>query len=573
MATASKDLPTVAEVIAQTLKRHGIDIIFSQSLPSAVALACEDIGIRQFTYRTENAGGAMADGFARAANHAAVVLAQNGPAATLLVAPLTEAQKASIPVVALIQDVNRPQTDRNAFQDADHIGMFQSCTKWVRRITESDRISDYLDMAFTQATTGRPGPVVLMLPADLLLERIKTPIKRKAQLASVPLDRFCADPARIAEAAALIAKAKNPLVVAGGGVHLSKATAEVAALQSKLHLPVMTTVMGKGSVDENHPLSLGVAAYNLGNLSPARDLRSIIERADVVLLIGTRTNQNGTDSWQLYPDGARYIHIDVDGTEIGRNYEALRLVGDAKLTLAALIEALDGKLKPRPAVEKEIANARKTFAEVIAPVIHANQSPLRPERLMADIAQVLTPETIVVADASYSTLWVACYLRALLPGMRFITPRGLAGLGWGMPMAIGAKLARPNSPVVCVVGDGGFGHVWSELETCKRTKVPIVLTVLNNGVLAYQKDAEDVKFGRHSSACYFSPVDHAAVARACGLKGVRIERAADYLPALKEALASNETTLLDVITDADAFPPITFFDGALQKVRAVREGK
>ncbi len=573
MASKLQELPTVAEVVAQTLARHGVDIIFSQSLPSAVALACEDLGIRQFTYRTENAGGAMADGFARMANHAAVVLAQNGPAATLLVAPLCEAQKASIPVVALIQDVNRNQTDRNAFQDADHIAMFSGVTKWVRRVAEADRIADYMDMAFTQATSGRPGPVVLMLPADMLLERTTRPVTRKAALASVPLDRFCADPARIKEAAALIASAKHPLIVAGGGVHLSQASAEVEALQSRLHLPVMTTVMGKGCVDESHPLSLGVAAYQLGKLSPARDLKGIIQRADVVLLIGTRTNQNGTDSWQLYPDGARYIHIDVDGTEIGRNYEALRLVGDAKLTLAALTAELDGKMKPRPAIEKEIAAARKTHAEVIAPVLHSNASPLRPEKLMADIAQVMTPETIVVADASYSTLWVACYLRALLPGQRFITPRGLAGLGWGLPMAIGAKLARPDAPVVCVVGDGGFGHVWSELETLKRTGVAVVLTVLNNGVLAYQKDAEDVKFGRHSSACRFSPVDHAAVARACGLVGVRIERASDYLTALREALASKEAVLLDVVTDPEAYPPITFFEGALEKVRAAREGK
>ncbi len=572
MPQATREPPTVAQVIATTLRRHGIGIIFSQSLPTAVALACEDIGIRQYTYRTENAGGAMADGFARTANQAAVVLAQNGPAATLLVPPLTEALKASIPVVALIQDVNRPQADRNAFQDADHIAMFTGVTKWVRRVTEPDRIADYLDMAFTQACTGRPGPVVLMLPADVLLEKTKTPVTRTARLSAIPLDRFCADPARIEDAAKLIAGAKNPLVVAGGGVHLSRATAEVAALQSKLHLPVMTTVMGKGAVDESHPLSMGVAAYNLGKLSPARDLKGIIERADVVLLIGTRTNQNGTDSWQLYPDRARYIHIDVDGTEIGRNYEALRLVGDAKLTLQALIAKLEGKCKPRPALEKEIAAARKTHLQVIAPVLHSNASPLRPEKLMADIAEMMTPETIVVADASYSTLWVACYLRSLLPGQRFITPRGLAGLGWGLPMAIGAKLARPSAPVVCVVGDGGFGHVWSELETVKRTSVPIALTVLNNGVLAYQKDAEDVKFGRHSSACRFAPVDHAAVARACGLKGIRIERAADYLPALTEALASKETTLLDVVTDPEAYPPITFFEGALERVRAEREG-
>ena len=565
--------PTVAQVIAQALKRHGVEVIFSQSLPTAVALAVEDIGIRQFTYRTENAGAAMADGFARMTNHASVVLAQNGPAATLLVAPLAEALKTSIPVVALVQDINRPHTDRNAFQDLDHNALFSGVTKWVRRVTEAERVADYIDMAFTMATSGRPGPVVLMLPADLLLETVKAAPKRHAVLGHIPLDRVTADPGRIVEAAKLLASARHPLVVAGGGVHLSAASAEVTALMTDCHLPVMTTVMGKGAVDEHRALSLGVAGYNLGRLSPARYLRPIIEQADVVLLIGTRTNQNGTDSWQLYPDGARYIHIDIDGTEVGRNYEALRLVGDARLTLQALLAELKGKRKPQPALEQQIAAARRKHEGDIAPVLHSNQSPLRPERLMADLQQVLTPETIVVADASYATLWVACYLRSLLPGQRFITPRGLAGLGWGLPLAIGAKVAHPKSPVLCVVGDGGFGHVWSELETCRRTNTPVVLTVLNNGVLGYQKDAEDEKFGRHTGACYFHPVDHAAIARACGCRGVRIENAADYLPAVREALAFNGATLLDVVTDPQAYPPITFFDGALEKVRAEREGK
>jgi acetolactate synthase-1/2/3 large subunit len=190
---------------------------------------------------------------------------------------------------------------------------------------------------------------------------------------------------------------------------------------------------------------------------------------------------------------------------------------------------------------------------------------------MADMQQVLTPDTIVVGDASYSTVWVASYLRALRTGMRFLTPRGLAGLGWGLPIALGAKAANPSSPVLCVTGDGAFGHVWSELETARRTKTPVVVTVLNNGVLAYQKDAEVVKFGRHTAACIFTPVDHAQIARACGCRGVSIRKAEDYLPALREALASNETTVLDVDTDPEAYPPITLFDEKLDTMRAERK--
>jgi acetolactate synthase-1/2/3 large subunit len=560
---------TVAQAIASALARHGVDVLFSQSLPSAVLLAAEDLGLRQYTYRTENAGAAMADGYARLSGRAAVVTAQNGPAATLLVPGLAEALKSSVPVVALVQDVNRDQTDRNAFQDLDHLALFQSCAKWIRRVNEPSRATDYVDMAFAAATSGRPGPAVLLLPADLLLQRSGPDTSRRADLGRFPLDRALPGPDRLDAAAERLAAAKKPLIFAGGGVHLSGAVNELAALQEKAQIPVATTVMGKGSVDERHPLSLGVAGNTLGRLSPGYHLLDRIRTADLILLVGTRTAQNGTDSWTAFSPDAQFIHLDVDPGEIGRNYEALRLVGDAKLTLAALSERIR---RPSPSAEADralIAEARRRHQADMEPVLGSDCSPVRPERLMRDLQEVLTPETIVVADASYSTVWVASYLRALAPGMRFITPRGIAGLGWGLPLAMGAKTARPASPVICVVGDGGFAHVWSELETCRRTGTSVVLTVLNNGVLGYQKDAEDVKFGRHTSACYFEPVDHAAIARACGCSGIRVERPSDYLPAVREALASGETTVLDVITDPEAYPPITLFD----RLDALREAK
>jgi len=180
---------------------------------------------------------------------------------------------------------------------------------------------------------------------------------------------------------------------------------------------------------------------------------------------------------------------------------------------------------------------------------------------MTDLQTILTPESIVVTDASYVTVWVASYLTSLAPGMRFITPRGIAGLGWGLPLAMGAKVAKPDQPVFAFAGDGGFAHVWSELETCVRTGTHVVLTVLNNGVLGFQKDAEDTKFGRHTQACYFHPVDHAAVARACGARGVTVNRPEDYLPAVREALKTKVPTVIDVITDPQAYPPLTQFDG------------
>ncbi|MGZ8155074.1 MAG: acetolactate synthase catalytic subunit [Burkholderiales bacterium] len=551
---------TVAEAVAASLRRHGVEVLFSQSLPSAAILASEDAGIRQYTYRTENAGGAMADGYARISHKVGVVTAQNGPAATLLVAPLAEALKSSVPIVALVQEVDRPNADRNAFQEIDHIALFAGCSKWVKRVTEASRVEDYVDMAFAAAAAGRPGPAVLLLPADLLREPAVIQVERRASLGTYPLDRVAPDPARLDAAVELIANADNPLVMAGGGVHLSGAAEALAALQEEAHLPVMTTVMGKGAVAETHPLSLGVGGNLLGRLSPSHHLKSFVQSADVVLLVGTRTAQNGTDSWTTFGRSARFIHIDVDPTEVGRNYEALRLVGDARLTLTALNDRLRGRRTRSKELVERIAEAFERSAKDTAAVMRSNASPLRPERLMADLQQVLTPDTIVVGDASYSSVWVAAYLKSLRVGMRFITPRGLAGLGWGVPLALGAKVAEPSRPVVCVVGDGAFAHVWSELETARRTKTPVVITVLNNGILAYQKHAEDVKFGRHTRAVDFTPVDHAAIARACGCRGVTVRKPEEYLPALREALASNETTVLDADTDPNAFPPITLLD-------------
>ena len=566
-----------AHIFARALQRHGVEVMFGQSLPSALYLVAPEFGIRQIGYRTENAGASMADGYARVSHKVAVVTGQNGPAAALLVSGLAEALKASVPIVALVQDERRTQTDKNAFQDLDHPDLFRACSKWLRRVSELTRIDDYVDMAFTAAASGRPGPAVLLCPQDLLLEEATSaaPAVRRKNLGSYPLDRVVADPVRVAQAAAMLASARSPLVVAGGGVHLSHAHAELAHLQQTAALPVATTSMGKGAVDERHPLSVGVIGYFMGTRSATKALRRLVSDADVVLFAGDRTNQNGTDSWTLFPPAAAYIHIDIDGQEVGRNYEALRLVGDAKLTLAALAEAmraldLTARARSRSAVEATIAEGRGLFAEEAREVMNSGQAPLRPERLMRDLNNVLTPDTIVVSDASYAPIWAANYLVAQAAGMRFLSGRGLAGLGWGLPAAIGAKLAAPERTVVCIAGDGGFAHMWAELESAKRLGVKVVVIVLNNQILGYQWHAEDVLYGGHTDACALGPVDHAAIARACGCEGIRVEQAADFKGALDRALKASVTTVVDVLIDPKAYPPITLFEGKMGDVAGAK---
>ena len=557
---------TVAMRLAEAFARHGVTVAFGQSLPSAFHLAAPPSGIRQVAYRQENMGGTMADGYARVSHKVGVVTAQNGPAATLLVPPLAEALKASVPVIALVQEVTRSTVDRNAFQELDHLRLFDAVAKFVRRVDRADRLEDYVDMSFTAATSGRPGPAVLLVPADLLTEKAGRSSPRMACLGSYPLDRTMPDPARVAEAAGLLARAQRPLVIAGGGVHLSDAAAELAALQQDAHLPVATTFMGKGAVDETHPLSLGVVGNTMGLGARTRDMRAMVADADVVLLVGNRTNQNGTDSWQLYPRDARFIHIDPDPSEIGRNYEAVRLVGDAKLTLAALREAmagvdLDSRIRARAGVEAQIAAAIAGWRDLVAGVTTRDGGPVRPERVVSEIDQQLPPGAIVCADASYSSNWVVTYLTAKRAGQRFLTPRGLAGLGWGVPLAIGAQVAAPDARVVCLCGDGGFGHSWAELETLRRLNLPVTVIVLNNGILGFQKHAEDALLGDHTNACDFANVDHAAIARACGLRAVRVERGEEIGSALGAAFASNEPNLIEVLTDPTAKPPLTFYHG------------
>lgn len=561
---------TVSERIAAALVRHEVEIIFGQSNPTSLMLAAEDRGIRQILFRTENAGGVMADGYARMSNRVGVLAVQNGPAATLAVAPMAEALKASIPMIVLVQDVPTTQRDKNAFQDFDHTGLFNSVSKWTRSVDDVSRIDDYIDHAFVVANSGRPGPVVLLLPRNILdQEATAVDVPRSAKLGRFPLDRPRPDHVLVEQAANLIAKAKRPVIIAGGGVHGSQAVQALGDFIETSHVPVATTNMGKGTVDENGPLSLGVAANITGFGGPAYHMRDLICDADVVLFVGTRTNENGTDSWTLTGTKATYIHIDIDPIEIGRNYEALRLLGDCRAALEDLTEAMSycnmaKREAARAGIESRIAEGRAKREIEIKARRNKHSDLITPQLLMAELDDLLLPEDIVAADASMGTLWVTGFLTARKAGQRFITPRGLAGLGWGMPYAMGAKLATPDARVFTIVGDGGFAHVWSETETAVREEIPVVTIVLNNGELSYQKHGERFIFGRTTSGIAFSPVDHAAVAESVGALGLTINSAKEIRPTLQKAIESDRPVVIDAHVDPDSLPPLPALNETLE---------
>lgn len=553
-----------SEALAAGLARHGITLTFSQCFPVRTQHVAPQYGLRQIGFRTENAGGYMADGYARISGQISVLAGQSGPAATLLVPPLCEALKSSIPILALVEESASADNDKNAFQEFDHFALFSGCSKWTRRVTHPERLDDYLDMAIVEATTGRPGPVVLILPSDFMGMDAAPSAHRTVKLGQFPLDRVQPTRDRLVEAATVLKQAERPLIVAGGGVFLSGAAAEVAALAELGAIPVATTNHGKGTLDERHPLALGVFGNCMGHGSRAMGLRQYAADADLVMFIGSRTASNGTANWSLFPRSSRFIHLDIDGLEVGRNYEAFRLVGDARATLAALLAELSeadfpGRAARLERIAADTAAARAASEAVLDEIGAGRQGAVRPEHLMRVLNPLLRPQDIVCADASYSTNWVSSYLEAKAHGARFLTPRGLAGLGWGMPMAMGAKLARPEANVFALVGDGGFAHCWSELETARRLNIPVVTIVLNNQILAYQQHGEEWFSYHHSDASDLGPVDHAAIARACDCFGERITSPEQFAPALDRALASGLPAVLDVVTDDDARPPLTHY--------------
>lgn len=555
---------TFSKRIALALKKNGVTEIFGQSNPPPITLECMKLGIRQVGYRQENAGSYMAQGYAMCSGKVSVVTAQNGPAATLLVPGLAECLKAGHPVIAIVQEINRGTQDKNAFQEIDHHALFSGVAKSIKTIPTQERVEDYVDMAFVAASSGRPGPVVLLCPSEFLFDSTEYPVNehRTAKLGHYPLDRYLTEEKIIQEAAKAIATAKNPIIYAGGGVISSGAQSILRKIQEEYSIPVATTTMGKGSIDEEHPLSIGTIGYYMGRKAYTKFLKPMIQSADLILLIGNRTNQNGTDSWTLLPQNAKYIQIDIEHVEISRNYDSMRLIGDARLTLEGLDKALKSSdtshlHQKRKENETIIADARQKHLEEIKTSVECDSMPLRTERFLSVVEKNLEDNHIIVADSSLSSPWIANNIRA--KGERkFVFPRGMAGLGWGLPLAMGAAVAQPDRKVFCLSGDGGFAHVWSELETCKRENINVVIAILNNSILGYQKLAEISLLGDYTNVCDLGEVDHTLIAEACGVKSIKITKPEEIESAVKEAFSTKGTVLLDVYVEPTCMPGIEF---------------
>jgi acetolactate synthase-1/2/3 large subunit len=540
---------TVARFIAETLKGYGVTHIFYvDAILRKTMVELEELGIRRVITHSEKAAAYMADGYARVAHKAGICLAQSVGAANLA-AGLQDAYLGLSPVIALTGKKPPLFQHRNAYQEIEHGPLFAPVTKYNVDVVTPAQLPYFLRQAFREATSGAPGPVHLDLLGHsgrpLEAAEAAAPVVVEESFTRYPAFRPEPEDAAVARAARAIAAAQRPVMVAGGGVRLSSAAAEVVALVEKLSIPVATSVNGKGTILDSHPLSVGV----VGSYS-ARCANQVVSEADLVVYIGSHTGDQVTHNWTVPTPGTPVVQIDIDPTEIGRSYAgAIGVVGDAKVALTKLIAALD----TRPANEVWLQRTRTLVSmwhDEIEPLRQSDAVPIRPERLCKELSEALPENAVLVADTGYASIWTATMVRLNHSGQTYL--RAAGSLGWAFPAALGAKCAVPDRPVICFTGDGGFWYHLSELETARRHHINTVTIINNNNALAQGMDDIHAVYGDrpgHPEELYrFEPVNFARIAEEMGCAGIRVEQPNEISGAIRQALAAERPAVVEVMT-------------------------
>ncbi|MBI3456346.1 MAG: thiamine pyrophosphate-binding protein [Candidatus Rokubacteria bacterium] len=525
---------TGGEWVVAALRAEGVRHVFG--IPGIHNLAIYDALLRQteITHvlaRHEQGAAFMAEGYARASGRPGVVLVTSGPGATNALTPLVEAHASSQPILLLMSDIPAALIGRGLgalHEVPNQIDCFRPVCRWAETIWAAREIPGAVQGAFHLFRTGRPGPIALSLPTDLLRAPVEAQLTPPGQGRRPPCDvRLIEEAAR-----AYLGRAKQPLIVAGGGAVAAEASAELRALARRLGAPVVTTVMGRGIIPETDPLWLGVLP-NKHATQPA------LEAADVVLAVGCRFAHRSTRGLLLNlafrPDQA-LIHIDLDPAVIGAMYPpALGIVGDARDGLAGLLAALG----PGPAASewdwKWLDGLRAARGRHYTDTV---------DRLLGILRTHLPPDAIVVSDQTGINYWMEWHFPVHAP-RTFLYPIGSATLGYAVPAAIGAKLARPDQPVLAVAGDGGFLYSVNELATAVKYRLPVVCLVLNDRRYGAIQWLQEALFGRSGEADLVNP-DFPMLARAFGAEGLRIESLGALGAALEKALAHPGPTLLEL---------------------------
>ncbi len=536
-----------SKALIQSLENKNVEVIFG-ILGGAILPVYDTLynsKIRHILSRHEQGAAHAADGYARASGKVGVCLATSGPGATNLVTGIANAYMDSSPMIALTGQVpsNGVNTSymigRDAFQEADIIGITTAITKYCYQIGDAAEIPRVVNSAFYIASTGRPGPVLIDLPKNVQTEIKEMEFTNQVELRGYK-PTIDPHPLQIKKAADLLANAERPLILAGGGVIIAEASDQLFKVSQLLLAPVATTLMGKGSFPEIHPLSVGSIGMH-GNPAANR----LLGEADVLLAVGTRFSDRSSANLDSFCPNAKRIHIDVDAAEIGKNVDVdIPIVGDARKSLALLYETLLKLLKKKPgeAWTKRV----KEVKELLNPIMNNESQELKPKSLLLELRKILPENGIITTEVGQNQMWSALYFKALHP-RTFITSGGLGTMGFGFPAALGAKVACPDRPVVDIAGDGSFIMTEQELACSVNEDIPVTVIVLNNAVLGMVAQWQRSLYNRRYMAVSLGKnPDFVKLAEAYGAQGFRVGSIAEFQKAIKAALKSKVTTVIDV---------------------------
>jgi acetolactate synthase-1/2/3 large subunit len=555
-ASSGTETRIASYLLTEYLERLGVEVIFGLCGHTVIAFldALGKSRIRYISTRHEQVAAHAADGYARASGKVGVLMTHLGPGLTNAATGVANAALDSIPMVVLAGDIpsyyygRHPHQEVNLHQDADQFQIFRPFCKRVYRVDNVRDLPRIVERAFHLAQTGRPGPVLVDVPMDVFSADLEVDA-----FATTPpeIAKSGLDPATAARIVDALATSRRPVLYAGGGVLSARATRELQALAEALQVPVAHTLMGKGCLPHEHPLLLGQSGF-WGTPIANEKCRT----ADLIVAIGTRLAEANSSSWDprftFSIPPTRLIHIDADLAEIGRNYQTeLGVCADAKLALAALADEARGKRHAdRGRLKEEIARGRKEFAANWADQWSSDQFPLRPERILSELRRVAPADSFIVTDVGWNKNGVGQQFPIDVPGA-FITPSGLATMGFGPAAALGVKVAQPNRHAIALVGDGGFSANPSVIATAMEANLPVIWVVMDNSAFGTIAGLEEMHYGT-TFGCTFEcdgkpyRVDYAAMARSFGADGYLVSAAGELRPALEAALANQRPAVIQV---------------------------
>ncbi|GAB5471123.1 MAG: thiamine pyrophosphate-binding protein [Rhodospirillales bacterium] len=535
--------------------------------------AARRLGLNHNLINDERCAVFAADAYAKISGRPGLVDATLGPGATNLVTGLVEALNAGTPLIAIVGDAQRDHAGKNMTQETDQVSILRPACKELIRIEAIQRIPEAIRRAYALATSGRPGPVVVDVPEDIAHglygfeaeEFVCDPIHIQ-----VPALRCRPDAAAIAEAAGLLRAAERPLMLCGGGVHLSDASAAVIRLAESCGIPVAHTMTGKGAISCADPLSAGLfGRYD-------RIANDLIAASDCLLVVGCKLGEIATKRFSLPAPGQTVIHLDSVAEEMGRTYRpTLKLWGDARAGLDDLSDALASDAAARKAARAdylaEVPRKMATWREEVSGRLRSDESPVHMARLIAEINKALPADGYLIADGGFAAHWGGLLFDSKHAGRSFVPDRGFASIGYGLPGAMGAQLARPDAKVIGLTGDGGFNMVLGELETARRMGLGCSVVVVNNAASGYVKALQHLMYGEGAyQSSDLAETDYAAVAQAMGCHGIRVSKPEDLAPALAAAFAETaRPSVIDVLVTRD---PARMLPGVDSRTVQVKKG-